>query len=446
MQRGAEVKVGLIALLALALLAFFVFVVAGYRFTSHTYKVCATFDSAQGIQRGDPVMLAGVRIGEVSAVTVDKDLKAQLILAIEKAYPLYDSYRFQIASSGLIQQLSIEVLPPEPGAPQGERLKPNQCIRGTTSPTISDLLKVGTQVLTNLNEISGMLRTDLSDQQMIGKLKEGLRNLADAADSASKLMRMAGLTVGEARPELLTAVSNIRAASADVKATTGAIRTQVADSNVLRNLDAMSESARRAADKLDRITDDVSQITTNPKVKEDILCTLEDVRTTAESVKRSASDVEVFAAELRKAAPAVPETVNKVSDLGGTVKGLKEALKPPKIDASFNVLYSPNSSRSYSSGNLDFYFQPSRFLRLGVEDIGENTQLDAQVGEVGRGCRILRYGLYRSQLGIGLDTPLPRGNELTLNLFDPNHLKLDGYVAFPASSARRLTCSSGCGI
>ncbi len=111
MQRGAEVKVGLIALLALALLAFFVFVIVGYRFTSHTYKVCATFDSAEGIQRGDPVMLAGVRIGEVSAVTVDPQLRAQLTLSIERQYPLYDSYQFQIASSGLIQQLSVEVLP-----------------------------------------------------------------------------------------------------------------------------------------------------------------------------------------------------------------------------------------------------------------------------------------------------------------------------------------------
>ncbi len=44
---------------------------------------------------------------------------------------------------------------------------------------------------------------------------------------------------------------------------------------------------------------------------------------------------------------------------------------------------------------------------------------------------MLRYGLYRSQLGVGLDAPAPHGNELTLNLFDPNHLKLDGYVAFP---------------
>ncbi len=111
-----------------------------------------------------------------------------------------------------------------------------------------------------------MLRTDLSDKQMINQLKTALRNLSDAADSASKLMRLAGVTVGEARPELLTTVRNIRDASTDVKATTGAVRKQVADSDVLRNLEAMSESARkRRPPNWTRSPGDVDQITGNPQ-------------------------------------------------------------------------------------------------------------------------------------------------------------------------------------
>ena len=191
MQRGTEVKVGLIALLALALLAFFIFVISGYRFTTRTYNVCVTFDSALGLQRGDPVMLAGVHIGEVKAVTVDSRLKAQVTLTIEHPFRLYDTYHFQIASSGLLQQLSVEVVPPAPGTPPGAPLKPNQCVQGTASPTLSDLLTVGTQVLSNLNKISEMLRTNLSDQQLMGKLRGaaerpgecGRRGLSgDAAD------------------------------------------------------------------------------------------------------------------------------------------------------------------------------------------------------------------------------------------------------------------------
>ena len=125
------------------------------------------------------------------------------------------------------------------------------------------------------------------------------------------------------------------------------------------------------------------------------------------------------------------EAVSKVQELGTTVSGLKEVLKPPKINAAFDVLYSPQPNRSYSSGWLDFYYQPSHFLRLGVEDIGENTQLDAQVGEcVSSTGRVLRYGIYRSNLGLGLDMPV-RKDWLSVDLFDPNHLQADVLMDFP---------------
>jgi len=429
MQRGAEVKVGLIALLALALLAFFIFTISGYRLTSGTYPVCVIFDNAQGLQRGDPVMLAGVRIGEVRSVTVGADLEAHVILSIDRHYKLYPSYQFQIATSGLVQQLSVEVVPSAAGKETGEPLRASQCVKGATTPTISDLLAVSTQVLTNLRTVSELLRTTLSDQQLVGQVKTALTELAQAAEAAARLAHSTSDLVEQARPDVVATMRNARAASDDIRVTTEVLRTKLAEGGTLDNLAAMSADMKRVAARLDRITEDVSQVTGNAKAREDLLATLEDVRVIAASVKRTAADVEVVAAKMKEAAPAIPGAVNKVSELGSAVQSLREGLKPPRVDANFDIVYSPKASRSYSSAWLDIHTQPTGFLRLGVQDIGENTQVDAQLGQqLDRG--VLRYGLFRSTLGVGFDFPV-RKNLLTVNLFDPNHLQADVLLAVP---------------
>ena len=76
MQHGAEVKVGLIALLGTALLAVFAFYIMGLRASSATYPVCVMFANAQSILLGNTgnaftgnVTLNGAGAGVLNNVT-----------------------------------------------------------------------------------------------------------------------------------------------------------------------------------------------------------------------------------------------------------------------------------------------------------------------------------------------------------------------------------------
>ena len=61
MRTGSEVRVGVITVLAILLMAAYVFYIRGYRAAADTYRIRVTFRDARGLQRGDPVRMDGVK-------------------------------------------------------------------------------------------------------------------------------------------------------------------------------------------------------------------------------------------------------------------------------------------------------------------------------------------------------------------------------------------------
>jgi phospholipid/cholesterol/gamma-HCH transport system substrate-binding protein len=107
-RRTLELGTGLFVLLGFAALAFLSMQLPGSAMQIHrssaSYKVTAYFDDVGDLKAGAPVTMAGVRIGEVTSVTVNPaDFKAVATLAIDKHYQQIpeDSYA-AIETSGLL--------------------------------------------------------------------------------------------------------------------------------------------------------------------------------------------------------------------------------------------------------------------------------------------------------------------------------------------------------
>lgn len=436
MYRGAEVKVGLIVLLGVALLAFFA-IYLGLRPGARVYPVCVIFDNAQGLVSGDPVYLAGVQIGEVKSVELDpKTLKAKVFLDIHRGTILYDTYQFQVSTSGLIQERFVDVLPSPEGA-KGRPLTYGQCVRGITAPGLPELIASGAKVLENLNRTAELLRTTISDEELLGRVKTALDRLAAAADASQRLVRSLSVIAEETQPQVHATLQNIadatadtRLAMADVKVVTGELRQRVEEGETLDNVEELIRSAKEASANLERITAQVEKFTGDEQVQTDLRDTLADLRVTVATAKRISEDLEVMSKELRKAAPAVPRVTTEISKIAEVSQQVRERLKPPEIRGRFDLLYSPTSSRLYPSANLDFSNHYSRFLRLGVDDIGEENTVNAQLGDRSS-SRTLRYGLIRSQLGAGIDLPVGGRGVFSVDLFDPNNLRADVTATLP---------------
>jgi len=431
-RTGAEVRVGLITLLAIALLAFFAYHIKGRLGAARTYTIYVTFDDARGLQRGDPVHLVGVRIGEVRAVEVTPPpRKAQVLLAIQKQHPLYRNYLFQIVSAGLIQERAIEVIPAPPGK-EGLLLEDQTKVHGVTAPDLAQLLKAGQEVLISLNRTSEQLRSVLSSQQVLSGIERALDSFARAADSAAKMAATATEIAQEAEPKTEAALTQLRQAAEDVQATTGAIRSRVERGTTLEDFEVSARHLRETSQHMADLTGSLDELVSDPQVKTEVRELLSALRDTSLSLRKISSDLEVFSGELRKAAPSVPKVAQEAEGISTKLAQFQERLKPPEMHADFRVLYSSHAGRSFSTGNIDFSYPatPDRFLRLGVDDIGEESSANVQLGEQHR-LGILRYGLVRSRLGLGLDFSLPRRSALSLDLFNPNALRADIFAEVP---------------
>ncbi len=432
MRSAAAVKVGAVVLLALVLVVVFAVYVMGFRARATHYRVCVTFDNAQGLVGGDPVMLAGVKIGQVKSVQVSPDLKAEVILDLDRRQsgPLYDTFQFRVNTSGLIQTRMVEVVPPPPGRRKGTLLEGGACLVGTSAPDLNSLLAQSGTLINNLNRTVTTINQTLTDPKVLGNITRSLESIAAAAAAAQQLAETTAGLAAETQPELQATMQNVRRATADVKATTDLLRTQLARSNIVPNVEEITRETQTTAANLARLTGDLAKVTSNPNFQQDISGSLADIRASAASLKKITADLTAVSGEVKKAAPSIPKAAAEISKIAETTATIRERLKPPQINASFDVLGSPKAGRTFSSGRLDFTTQEGRFLRLGIDDIGENSKVDVQVGER-QGRRTLRYGLIRSELGIGLDLPTPRDSTLSLNVFDPNHVKADVLLDLP---------------
>ncbi len=107
-----DLVVGLFVLVGLGTLAYLSLKVGGLEFGGKERIVLrATFDDVGGLSVRAPVKVAGVKIGQVSAIDLDDDLRAEVALIVESDLALSIDSAAAIRTSGLLgdQFISVEL-------------------------------------------------------------------------------------------------------------------------------------------------------------------------------------------------------------------------------------------------------------------------------------------------------------------------------------------------
>ena len=94
------------------------------------YRVQAKFMTVGGLQTGAIVELAGVEIGRVEHIALDKNYRARVQLSLKDSIPLYEDAKAAIKTKGLIGERYIEIAPGR----GPKQLEPGGEIRDTESP------------------------------------------------------------------------------------------------------------------------------------------------------------------------------------------------------------------------------------------------------------------------------------------------------------------------
>lgn len=111
--RPWEILLGAVVMIAAVIFVGFALRTTGTSLTQVAgYDLHATFRSAEGVRMGTEVRLAGVKVGTVTALSLDpQSFRAQLTINVDPAMQLPTDSSIQVASEGLLGGTFVEILP-----------------------------------------------------------------------------------------------------------------------------------------------------------------------------------------------------------------------------------------------------------------------------------------------------------------------------------------------
>lgn len=153
---------------------------------SSTYKLSAAFTDATGVVGGDPVRMAGVDIGKVGGVSVQRGA-AVVSLHVDKRYKVPAGSHFQLRWKNLLGQRYVEVLPPDGAQPQGPAMAAGTRAGTDQTGAAADL----SYLLNNTEPLLANLDTDSVNRFMetlAAALQGREQTLGEAISQSSQLV------------------------------------------------------------------------------------------------------------------------------------------------------------------------------------------------------------------------------------------------------------------
>jgi phospholipid/cholesterol/gamma-HCH transport system substrate-binding protein len=212
-----QLLLGLFFLSALGVLGFYTLFLADFNPFGTQEELGVHFREAHGLREGDPVMVAGMRIGRVKSLTLDPaveepERRITAVLALSQPISLYEGFSVVIEESTLLGGRNVNIDPSRP------------------RPELPDLGRV----------------------QLTGAPLQG-----SIAANPLEALQAVGTIAEENRAALARTVANIEAITADVKGGAGVLGMLVSDAAARDKLTSAIDRIDGAAANVQSITDDL---------------------------------------------------------------------------------------------------------------------------------------------------------------------------------------------
>ena len=185
-----EVAVGAFVLIGMLLLSLIVFFVSGVYLFRPGYSVTVSYNYVSILDKGAPVRMAGVRIGEVSSVNLIYDpehqhTRVQVKLFIEKGIEIRRNYEFEIRGTHILSEPHIEISPQKGDEPV---LKDGDVLQGVNPVPLEDLIDRAHHITAQLDEMVTELHDAVKDKEVGAAMKEIVVNMAALTKSLDKVL------------------------------------------------------------------------------------------------------------------------------------------------------------------------------------------------------------------------------------------------------------------
>ena len=257
----SELKIGIIAVAALALTALLIVAVGGQTgFTWERYDLKTKFDNVQGLKSGAIVRVAGVEVGKVTDVDFSTGPQVEVKLSIKKEMRsrITTDSRASIGSLSLLGEPIVEISPASTGRP----LQSGEYVPAGRNPgQISD---VATSATESLDQATALLKDIRAGKGTVGKLftdeeiYREFNELVASANTVATYMSNGKGTMGllmrdpKAYNQMTAAITNLQDITSRINAGEGSLGQLLRDDKLAKSLTSTSQNFDQISGRLNR--------------------------------------------------------------------------------------------------------------------------------------------------------------------------------------------------
>jgi phospholipid/cholesterol/gamma-HCH transport system substrate-binding protein len=288
--------------------------------------------------------------------------------------------------------------------------------------------------------LMGNVSKVLTDESRLAKVDKLITTIDGTVGKFGNVAgRLDGL-MAQNQGKLVGALDSFKLAMKDVQGTTALVAQMLREGKFDDKVNAILTNLDKTTGKASDLVDELKAFATDPNLREPLAKSVKDISTITDSGTRMAADAEKMAQNGVKITEKVDKFADKANDLADNAKEIFEQIK--KL-----IGRSPSTDRMNVTANLDLIRETHPgYTRMDVEagfNIGENrlhagifdafesNKITLQVGRPILGGRgEVRYGVYASKPGLGVEYEIARGLSLRGDVFDMNNPRLDVRARF----------------
>jgi len=230
-----ESVVGVIIFCSLILLIVSLMWLEDVRIGRPGMTLVALFPDVSGLNRGDPITVAGLPVGQVAGMSLRGD-QVQVTFHIDQEHSLLHGSRAVIRSQGVMGEKIVSIIPGEGPEP----LRPGESIPGLYEQDFTQVVTQAGEVGNELRAVLAAIRSILDDSTR-GGLRQAVNSAGEASGQLQDLLQrnasrldatianlhrttstLARLQPGEEAEQL---IPNLEKASHDIREAAGHMRT-----------------------------------------------------------------------------------------------------------------------------------------------------------------------------------------------------------------------------
>ena len=237
-----EARAGLMIIVSAIIIIFGLSFLMEYSFKKDDYKIVALFETVIGLDKGDPVIVSGLKVGKVENMTLEID-QVEVTLSIDARYRFPKDSKAILKNLTLLGEKAIEIK----RGHSKEFLSAGEIITGTLEADIFELTEAAAPLGEDLAVLLKRFRSTFNEEaesnlqgslsniksfsnevaQNISKdmeaLRTGITNMSAAAQNLKALSNPEGKNINEVLANLEESSINLKEASARIRNSSSSI-------------------------------------------------------------------------------------------------------------------------------------------------------------------------------------------------------------------------------